>query len=304
MGLLQEIVAGATSSTKPVSELLRLVQILAVRGGARDLADWIRKERDGYGVNDPLPAYRGPFPAVVAADAMTPAMHVRGYMLPSTAFPEDFDHLFKAEFNSPIAEIEELANSDVNELQMPWPGEAIHYANVLKTQNGGVQIDPHAELISVYRKVGRNQLIAILDAVRSRILDLALELEQVSPQLGDLPGQDVQHKEEISAKFNANIIAHTVNLGETVAPNYGISITSGDTDSLGRYLRGLGVGDDAAVAELVEAAKTSDASELQKEDGKLMKTIKKVGGLVGGPAAAAGVELVKKAVAGYFGIPL
>lgn len=63
-------------------------------------------------------------------------------------------------------------------------------------------------------------------------------------------------------------------------------------------------GDEVAVGQLVEAVKTSEASELQKEDGNLMKAVKKVGELVGGPAAAAGVEMVKKAVAAYFGLPL
>lgn len=74
MGLLQEIITGATDGTKPVAELLRSVQVLAMRGGARDLQEWVKKERDGYRDDDVLPSYRGPF-------SVNPMAHLSGRLI-------------------------------------------------------------------------------------------------------------------------------------------------------------------------------------------------------------------------------
>jgi hypothetical protein len=307
LGLLQEIITGATDGTKPVSELLRSMQVLAVRGGARDLQSWVKKERDGYGDYDVLPSYRGPFSVNPKAHLAGPFnSQIRNMELPRGAFPEEFYHLFEIRFYQRMAEMEDLIAKDVNKLHMPWPADAVALANGLMNSGRIRLIEMHG-LVSAWTPVGRAAMVRTVDAVRSRILDLALELEGVSPELGDVAGSTAEHKEEISAKFQMNITAHTVNVGETVFPNYGVvAVTTGDTGSLEKYLRALQVTDEAAIDELTRAVESGEVGDLQKEDSRLMKAMKRVGGLVGTASVNAGTssgfQLVQKAVEGYLGL--
>lgn len=242
MGLLQQIISGATDGTKPVAELLRSAQVLAVRGGARDLQEWVKKERDGYSDEDVLPSYRGPFSVNPKAHLVGPFnSQIRNIELPKRAFPSEFHGLFSYSIYERMAEIEDLIETGRDEVHIPWPADAVALANGF-IQSGEIKLVAMHSIAAAWIPIGRAAMVRVVDAVRTRILDLALELEQVSPRLGDVAGNEMQHKEEISAKFAANIIANNVNFGETVTPNYGVSITSGDAESLARYLRALGVG--------------------------------------------------------------
>ncbi len=195
-----------------------------------------------------------------------------------------------------MKELEEIASQD-SEVHLPWPADMVSYANGLINARK-VKLIPMHGLVSVNIPVTRAALVRAIDAVRGRILDLALELEYVSPELGEVAGSSAEHKEEISAKFQMNIHADTVNVGE----NYGVPITSGDSASLARYLRGLGVEDEAAIDELTEAAKTAEAGDLQREESRLKTAVKKVGGLIGIAGVNSGVQLAAKAAEGYLGM--
>jgi len=297
VGLLQEIIAGVTAGSKPVSELLRSMQVLAKRGGAGDLEEWVRKESNGYGDDDVLPKYRGPFSVNPLAHLSGPfGSEVKRLPIGGGAFPEQFQELFSFKLYWGIKELEDMADQGP-EVHLPWSADAIGYANGL-INAGKIKLIPMHGLVSVYIPVSRAALVRAVDAVRGRTLDLALELEQVSPELGDVAGSAAEHKEEISAKFQMNITADTVNVGES----YGVAITSGDSTSLARYLHALGVEDEAAINELTEAAETAEAGDLQREQSRLKKTVKKVGGLIGVAGVNSGVQLATKAGEGYLGM--
>lgn len=220
----------------------------------------------------------------------------RNFPISESAFPEYFEELFSFKLYWGMKELEDMADQN-SEVQLPWPANVIGYANAL-IEEGRVKLIPMHGLVSVSIPVGRAALIRAIDAVRGRILDLALELEQVSPELGDVAGRAAEYKEDISAKFQMNIIADTINVGE----NYGVAITSGDSTSLARYLRGVGVEDAAAINELTEAVETAEAGDLQREQSRLKKAVKKVGGLIAVAGVNSGVQLAVKAVEGYLGV--
>jgi hypothetical protein len=305
VGLLQEIITGAMDGTKPVSELLRAMQVLAKRGGASDLEEWVRKESNGYGDDDVLPQYRGPFSVNPLAHFSGPSgSQVKKFPIGERSFPAWFKESFSFKLYWGMKELEDIADQGPV-MYLPWSADLVACANNL-IESGEIKLIPMHGLVSVDIPVTRVALVRAIDAVRGRVLDLALELEQVSPELGEVAGSTATHKEEISAKFNMNVVTQSVNVGETVYPNYGVSITSGDPGSLSRYLRALGVDDEVAINELTEAAQTSEPEDLQKQDSKLMRAVKKVGGLVGtasvNASTSSGFQLVQKAMEGYFGM--
>jgi len=95
VGLLQEIITGAMDDTKPVSALLRSMQVLAKRGGANDLEEWVRKESNGYADDDALPKYRGPFSVNPLAHFTGPfGSEAKQFPIGKGAFPKQFHNSF------------------------------------------------------------------------------------------------------------------------------------------------------------------------------------------------------------------
>jgi AbiTii-like protein len=278
MGLLQEIIAGATDGSTPVSQLLRSVYVLAVRGGAHDLGEWVIRERDGYRSGDPLPAYRGPFPAVTVATLTFGPSYREGFPLASTMFPDDFANYFKVAFAQSAVELEAINPKMV----IPWPGEVIHYANTLIERGGQVSLDPFVEIINVHRKPDPTKVPGILDVIRNRVLDLALELEQVAPELDEQTGQTREGREKISAVFQTVVHAQTAYVGnnDSIQKQYHFQVTPGNAESLARYLEGISGLDEEARRELVAAAEAarSQGPEAIEKDGRLMAAMKKLGG--------------------------
>ena len=156
---------------------------------------------------------------------------------------------------------------------------------------------PGHGLVSAWVPITSNVLITAVDGVRNHILDLALELEQISPELGSIAGRTAGHREEVSVKFNQIIIAQHVQIGEKFSPNYGVSITSGDSGSLDKYLVALGVTDSACRKELVDAAveARSMGEKDVKPDSKLRSAIRSVTGFASKTGAKA-TDLVIEAI--------
>ncbi|HEU5475825.1 MAG TPA: hypothetical protein VFV67_34750 [Actinophytocola sp.] len=188
MTLLDEIIESASGDDVPVSSLLRKVKVLASRIGTGDLAKWVEHELVGYSNSDELPSYRGPFEAEVLGHFSGPmGSGLNNAPIPPSAFPENLreGYLFKVAFPQPIAELQELGKAkSADNLGSPWPADAISMTNYM-LQQGRIKLYPYMGLMQATRRVSPQQLSAIIDTVRSRVLDLALTLEGVSPGVGE-----------------------------------------------------------------------------------------------------------------------
>jgi hypothetical protein len=73
MSVLSELQEAAVRGDVPLEELLRRGEVLAFRLAHDPLKRWVRNELDGYGPDEPLPAYRSGLEGVVKADTLNPA---------------------------------------------------------------------------------------------------------------------------------------------------------------------------------------------------------------------------------------
>jgi hypothetical protein len=284
MGLLQDIIESATDGTKPVSSLLRSMQVIAVRGQAGDLAAWVKKERDGYGPDDALPEYRGPFPTRVLAHLTGPfGSEAPNVPVPQIGFPDDARGLFTVELRESMATIEELLSGEQPHLSSPWSGDDILYTNAL-VQSGKVGTITGHRYATAYRDVPRTLVVGVVDAVRNRVLDLALELEQVAPELDKPDGKPQENREQISAVYQTVVHAHTAYVGpHETTQQLNIQVTPGDVDSLARYLsgiRGLSEPDKQELIAAAEAAKRQGPEAVEKNS-RLKTALKKISGAAG-----------------------
>jgi hypothetical protein len=186
MALLEEIIDGASGDQLPVATLLRKVKVVASRIGMKTLDQWVEHELFGYDDMDSLPSYRGSFDAEVVGHFAGPFGHgLKNAPIPRMAFPEEYREggLFTNAFLQPISELEELSRAD-KVLESYWSADSVAVANYLM-QRGEVKIYQRLGLQQAWNKVSPQHLGGIVDTVRTRVLDLALALEKIAPNVGE-----------------------------------------------------------------------------------------------------------------------
>jgi hypothetical protein len=251
--LLQDLVVGAASDAAPVATLLRQLKVIAARTGAAPLADWVRYELEGYLAGETVPAYRGPFPVNVVGDFVgIMGNGVKNLPIPPMTFPADTrkGHLFNVSFAEPVAELAQFALRPA--LEAAWSADTVRAYNGIVAQ-GKIRRVVREDMVLVSAKYGipTSTVVGILDSVRTRVLDLALELEKVAPAAGQ-----AEVSAETTAAARQVVVAHFHGLtGNVAIASDGISqaVTvqlpgPGDEAALLRYLGAHGVDPSRLVA--------------------------------------------------------
>jgi hypothetical protein len=299
--LLTEIIDGATG-TASVPTLLRKLKVVAARTGSYKLAEWVNKELEGYQSADQLPEYRGPMEAMVLGHFVgIMGREAQNVPIPPSTFPEDMreSSLFVLRLFQPVAEIEEMAKQD--HVDLAWPADAMRYYNYgIRTGIIKRVLQDDMALATAHRPLSRQVWIGVVDAVRNRILDLALELERVAPEAGQIDAPD-QIRESVATVTNtynfygsSNVVVNSSDFKQS------IKVERGDEDSLIDALRALGV-NDAAISDL-QAAIAADRDEaggaLQRKPGSRVRAWMAQASTQFGTGAAA--NLVAEAVKAFF----
>lgn len=193
-GLISEIVEDASNNQIDVSAILRKAIVASSRLNLTELRDWLQKEINGYSLSDEIPSYR----------------NLEGrplYWNPYNGWqPLIFESAKEEQFFSSrliyqsISELDALVKKDRHDsiLGIPYSGKA------LQRICRGVGFPTNARLdISV------TELIKVLTAVRNKILDWALDLEQKGV-LGE--GMRFSEKEKDIAK-NSTVTNITNHIG-------------------------------------------------------------------------------------------
>jgi hypothetical protein len=245
--LLDEIVEGAAGST-PVATLLRQLKIVAARTSAGRLAEWVDRELNGYQSSDgaDLPDYRGPFNLQAVGHFVGSfGREATNVPIPPMSMPADIRDsgaLFKLYVLEPIAEVEQLSGLDG--VHLPWPADVVQLFNWGISQ-GKVRpfLQPDMALMSAKRFVPPTVYVGISDAVRNRVLDLALELERNAPAAGESGAVSEETRAEVAQVIknynfygSSNVAIDGSNVTQSVMPP-----APGDGEALIRYLAAAGV---------------------------------------------------------------
>lgn len=175
MSLLHEIQAAVLQEGADLGPILLRLRLLAARIGSQPLAEWVRHESEGYPPDAELPEYRfipvsytasfsGPFGTGIKNAPISPSLvkrfageqWVRYGMRDSIAAVDDL--LTNAEEGSRLG---------------------INAADLILLLQGKVY--PDYACNSVTGSISRSTLASIRHAVRSRVLELTLELEKSVP---------------------------------------------------------------------------------------------------------------------------
>ena len=242
----------ATDNDTDVTELLRKALLVATKLGLQSFRDWVNQELHGYGTSD-VPEYRH-----VNAELKV-RNPVRGGLIPFLI--EDRKIMEQLCIDVPV---QESVGSLVDLLQNQRGDGSLWIslhpqlkATLMRMQDGFAPLEP-------VRIVGRNQFAAIVDAVRTTILDWSLQLEAdgVMGEGMTFSAEEKQRAQNITIENFQGIIGDVS--GSAVTQNLQMSVRKGDLPSLRGYLTEHGVGaediDDLERAINADPTPTSSAS--------------------------------------------
>lgn len=309
MSLVDDLVNAASGNDVPVATLLRRVKVIASRLGTDQIEEWVDHELVGYPDGAPLPEYRGPFPAQVIGHFSGPFnSEVRNLPIPATGFPSDMrdSPLFEIEFRQPVAQLQELSRSEGTP-QASWPANAVAYTNQL-IEEGEAQLVPYHGLVAAWRPIPTHKFVEILDIVRTRILGLALQLEEVEPAAGEpgvsVPQPAVQNITNNIYGGSSNIAVASHNVSQVALPS------PGDRQALIDYMEYIGVPDEY-LESLRQALAEDEEEQFTPDSGRglgprVSAWLADLTVFAAKRADHAGVAasgtLAAQALAGYFGI--
>ena len=291
MSLLQDIAIECTANQASVARILRLCLRLAAGLKNDQLKTWATNELNGYPEGSILPSYRvfavrsqGNF---VASFGRQCVLEIPLHVLPESLQP----HYGEARLNQPIMQYESLLRDmkPGGALGAPWP--------LMLAAKFGAEHLPDFNCIGAWQELSAPAMHGMIDTVKTRVLQMALEIKASDPTAGEVQSSSVPLSESVVNNIVNNTIIgsqiQNVSVGSRGVSQSGEAVVSGDAKSLEAYLHHLGV-DVAGVAEL-NAAIDGDKSTGRKGIGP---SVTKWLADFGTSATKAGGDMAGKAIVG------
>ena len=205
MSLLRDIQEAAIDEQSQVATLLRKCKVLAARLGSEEFSRWIDNELNGYENLDQLPPYRvlnvrsygefvGPF-----------GRQMKNAPIPPSALPEVLrEGIQTSKIGMPISTLTSLSTDETSS-RLSWPPDVVSIY--------GGRIYEGMNCLIAWQLLPRSALLAILDTVRTRVLNFALEIEKEYPNAGEAAiNANPVPEEKVSQVFNTFITGTVQNL--------------------------------------------------------------------------------------------
>jgi hypothetical protein len=250
MQLLNEIIDLLSASSPNLDDALFKAQVLAHRLGEQGMKQWVANELKGYPDRESLPAYRV-LPVTVIANLSNGVMRYTDHPLPMMGVDQRLrEKLETRRVSESIAVIAEWAKRDTDLAIVIAPE---YFGHIKKG------IDRSFEIERAWGKHSVGAMLQVVTEVRSRLLELAL---QVSDRIPQEPKADsikaVAQEVAVSEIFRNAVFGSntTIVVGSGSILGVTNSVTTNDLASLLDALRIRGVHD--SDLELLQQAIHSD----------------------------------------------
>lgn len=215
--LIGEILEGAITNTTSLAELLRMVKVAAHRLNLPAIEDWVSKELDGYEDGIDVPDYRRISGQVVVKHAMHGWHSIGGD-------PEIIAMLQERNLGGSIATLEAML------LEAKSSGNTGTFTMFLSPDSvPKILGDKSFAYVAMGTRFSVAAISAVLDRVRGKILDWAIEMEKQGV-VGQ--GMSFSAKEKEDAARATTNITFSGPVG-TIAGNFGVGNSSGSISITG-----------------------------------------------------------------------
>lgn len=269
MSLLREIQQSVIDDKQSLGPILLKLRLLAARLGSEPLEEWVKHESDGYPPDVELPNYRkvgvsyrgtffGPFGSGVQNAPIAP------YLIQKFAG----EGWVQKEVRQGVAAIDELLESTAD-----GDGSlSIDASNLILLLQGKVY--PEYSCNSVTGTVSRSAIKDLQHAVRTRVLELTIELERSVPAAAEvmLDGASgtVANSDAVTQITNQVVYGNVTSITGGAGANINVAIGKGDDHSFVQYLAQAGI-DEPDAKELAEIVATEQPENSEQPFGSRAK---------------------------------
>ena len=258
MGILETIQAEIVDDNNSIASTLLKLRLLAAKLGSDEFAEWIKNEAEGYSQDADIPTYRvapisfsgtfrGPFGDGIA-NASIPSLLIKQIA------GEDW---ITKKFQESAAAVEKMANEK--------DGIHLDLSNLIFILRGKVY--PDFEPTQIVGFVSQTLLIQMSNAIRTKLLEITIEIANKIPNAEGVELTSIQHNPEVTTQiFHQTIHGSMTNI-QSSGPKAIIQVTIAkhDPKSLKNGLLEFGLSDEDSneLAELI----SKQEPEKQKDDG-------------------------------------
>ena len=238
MTVLDEILDASTDSSVPIADLLRKVQIAATRLGASEIAAWARSELSGYGPDDTLPPHRRVHSIVMGLFTGPMQSQITQHL---TAGP-GMESMWEVDLRQPLVELQSLSEAPGDgDPRIEWPANVVQ----MYAESGTYRIQYH-NLFSAWNVLTKQSLRGVIDVIRTRAMEFALDLQTSFPDAGSLGGPTVESTPALAQtvyNITNNITGHGTNIATGPGAQQTSTVAIGDETALIAKLAELGLGE-------------------------------------------------------------
>ncbi|MDO0934462.1 hypothetical protein QQY66_23315 [Streptomyces sp. DG2A-72] len=312
MALLQDLIRDAAGETVSTTSLLRQARIAATRLRISEALKWIESELQGY-PDDEVPAYRGPIPVHTLGNFVGPfGSGMNNAPIAISMLPDRFNpaRLSSTHIRQSVSEIEEILRGDLRGgIGAPWTADMVAQFNYHHSR-GDFTLYEGMGATRIWRSIAPSQLHAVLDSVRTRILDFALKLEAEDPEAGEKAGESLVTSEKGNEIFNTVVNGAGSNVAlnsSNFTQNSYVNPPKTD-DELIERLRQAGVNEEllTSLAEAVAEDRTDAGGTLSEPGPRVQGWLGRVMALGARSSEAIGTGVaggvVTELVLSYFGL--
>ena len=241
MGQIQEIIDMVASANPDIETALVRCKILAKRIGYSPLAEWVDSEINGYSNSNSLPDYRKhrAHPVGIFTNGV---YQINNKPLDRSVVGDDmFDQLSALHLRQGIRELSVMKNSPGLQLSL---SHAEPYVNSLYA----LEMEGDYGFIGLHLSITPNVIEGVLGAVRSKLVDFLLEMEDIFPEDEDIKHPSAEQKREVAQAFTQIVIhqADNITIGdhnhiEDSSQRTQVNIQAGNTEEFIAYLESIGL---------------------------------------------------------------
>lgn len=285
MDLLDEIINIAIDTKQSLPVLLRKCLLLAYQLKNDRLKSWANQELNGYDTGQDLPDYRVMHVGAHANFNGAFSAGMRNWPIPPAVLEERHRGFARrVELRQAISCYEAANKSNDGSMRYPWPGDlCLYYQDKL--------LDGYA-LVSAWQSVPASAISGMVDTIRNRTLNMALELKSDTPNTNNIDNDAKEGADKVSQAVTHNIFNGPAYFasGESqlnvVTSGQHTVIATGSRDDLDRVLLKSGLSQpdvqelEAAIQKDGRSIGSSVQSWIAKVAPKLLAGGVKVGGKV------------------------
>jgi len=306
MSLLHDIQSAVLQEGADLGPILLKVRLLAARLGSQPLADWVKHESEGYPPDAPVPDYRV-IPVTYTATFSGPfGSGIRNAPIPPHLIEKHAGrHWTKYTIRQSVAGVDDLlATSSKGHGSL-----GIDAANLILLLQGKVYEDYACN--SVTGSISRASLAELRHSVRSRVLELTIELEKAIPEAasiamgtGDIKA--IKNSATASQISQQIIYGNVTSISASGDARVNVAIGQMDLGGLVEFLtkNGIAEGDARQLGDLMASEKPDSVKEPlgKKAAAWLAENLKKAANGTWKIGLSVATDVIKEAALNYYGL--